>query len=80
MKNPREQVKVITLKSGKEMAEYEKLEKEESSTETEVQTLKGKKYEIPMRYSKDVGEEEKAPEYVAPLAYDPPIPYPQKVK
>ena len=33
-----------------------------------------------MRYSKDVGEDEKALEYVAPLAYDPSIPYPRKVK
>ena len=53
---------------------------EEPSTETEVQTAKGKKYEIPMRRSKGVGEEEKTLEYVAPPAYDPPIPYLQRVK
>ena len=53
---------------------------EEPSAEDEVQTTKGRKYEIPMRRSKGVREEDKTPEYVAPPAYDPPIPYPQRVK
>ena len=52
----------------------------EPSTDDEAQTTKGRKYEILIRHSKGVGEEEKTPEYVASPAYDPPIPYPQRVK
>ena len=33
-----------------------------------------------MRRSKEVGDEEKSFTYVTPHAYDPPIPYPQRVK
>ena len=33
-----------------------------------------------MKCSKKVEDEEKKPIYVAPLTYDPPIPYPQRVK
>ena len=81
VKNPREQVKAITLRNGKELGEPEKAElEEEPFVETKVQTTKGKKYEILVRHSKGVGEEEKTLEYVAPPAYDPPIPYPQRVK
>ena len=81
MKNPREQVKAVTLKSGKELGELEKPEvEEEPPTKNEVQTTKGRKYEIPMKRSKGRGEEEKTPDYVAPPAYDLPIPYPQRVK
>ena len=81
VKNPREQVKAITLRSRKKLGEPKKPKaEEEPSAQTEVQTAKGKKYEIPMRHSKDVGEDEKSPEYVAPPADDPPIPYPHRVK
>ena len=53
---------------------------EEPSAKTKVKTAKGKKYEIPMKCSKGMGEEEKTPEFVASPTYDPPIPYPQRVK
>ena len=39
--NPREQVNIITLRSGKELAELEKPKEEEPSTETQKQTPKG---------------------------------------
>ena len=81
VKNPKEHVKAITLRSGKELGEPGKPKVEEKpSTETEVQTAKGKKCEIPMRHSKGLGEEEKTLEYVAPPTYDLSIPYPQRVK
>ena len=66
----------ITLRSGKELAEPEKPKDEESSVETEKQTPKRGKYEIPMKRSKEVGDEEKKTTYMAPSAYNPPIPYP----
>ena len=80
MTNPRKQVNATTLRNGKELAEPKKPKEEESSAETEEQTPKGKKYEIPMRHSKGVGEEEKSSTYMAPPAYEPAIPYSQRLK
>ena len=65
----------ITLRSGKELGKLEKLEvEEEPRAENEVQITKGRKYEIPMKRSKEIGDNEKKSTYVAPPAYDPPIP------
>ena len=55
-------------------------EPEKPSVEIEKQTPKGEKYEILMEHSKEVGDEEKKSTYVAPPAYDPLIPYPQRVE
>ena len=74
--NPREQVNATILRNGKELVEPKKPKEEEPSFETNKQTPKGKKYEIPMRYSKDVGEEEKSSTYTTPPTYDPLISYP----
>ena len=78
--NPREQVNAITLRSGKELGELEKPRDEEPSIETKKQARRGGKYEIPMKCSKEVGDEEKKSIYVAPPTYDLPITYPQRVK
>ena len=45
--NPREYVKAITLKSGKELAKPT-LQEEKSFTRVEVESQRGNKYEIPI--------------------------------
>ena len=68
-----EHVNAITLRSGKELVEPEKLEETPS---IEVEALQGKKYQIPMRRDRGERDEEKTPVSVAPPTYDPPILYP----
>ena len=72
--NPKnEHVKVITLRSGKELAQPEQAEEVPSN---EVEASKGQKYEIPMRRSSGEKNEGRIPASVAPSTYDPPILYP----
>ena len=47
---------------------------------TEARALKGQKYEIPIRHRRGEKDEKKTPVSAAPPAYDPPIPYSQRVK
>ena len=61
------------------MVEPKKPKEKEPSAKAEKQKPKGEKYEIPMKCSKEVEDEEKST-YAAPPPYNPPIPYPQRVK
>ena len=67
----------IISRSGKELVEPEKPEETPS---IELEALKGQKYQIPMRHGRGERDEEKTLVSVVPPAYDPPIPYPQRVK
>ncbi|MED6128273.1 hypothetical protein PIB30_096085 [Stylosanthes scabra] len=74
IKNPRGDVKAITLRSGKELMVPEKKMNKEGCGEIESLV---KKYELPMRRNQSKEEESV---YVPPQTYDPPLPYPQRVQ